>query len=61
VADPLSPFLQEYEHNLSAFEIPFPRLMDNHSLPMENCFSSQIEVIGFAPTETINSIHNRGI
>ena len=27
--------------------------MDNHLLPMGNCFSSQIEVIGFAPMETI--------
>jgi len=31
--------------------------MDNHLLPMDNCFSSQIELIGFAPMETKNSIH----
>jgi hypothetical protein len=30
--------------------------MDNHLLPMGNSFSSQIEVIGFAPMETVNSI-----
>ena len=33
--------------------------MDNLLLPMENLFSSQIEVIGFAPTETIKFIHNQ--
>jgi len=35
--------------------------MDNHLLPMGNCFSSPIEVIGFLPMETINFIHNRGL
>lgn len=38
----------------------FPRLMDNHLLPLGNCFSSPIEVIGFAPIETINLIRNGG-
>ena len=38
----------------------FPRLMDNHLLPLGNCFSSPTEVIGFAPIETINLIRNGG-
>ncbi|CAH9120441.1 unnamed protein product [Cuscuta europaea] len=35
--------------------------MDNLLLPKENCFSTEIKVIGFAPKETINFVPKKGI